>query len=159
MHISDLRLLTGAGQVRAEARVTWEEADRAPVDVYVEIDAQFAWALHPYPNGFALAGIIPAWHAGERRLLVEGSLCPVLRDNLCFALATLRQWYPEMGPPPALQTTQGFAPLRPADGQAVSFLSGGIDSLTALRSNRLDLPLQHQATMRGSILLARIIHE
>ncbi|MEN6303838.1 MAG: hypothetical protein ABFD96_13990 [Armatimonadia bacterium] len=153
MHISDLQTRVEAGRARVEAWVTWEDAAREPLRLFLETDARFADALWADPNGLAVAALLPAWHAGERRLLVDGTLCPILRDNLKAACETLRAWYPESGPPPALETSQGFKPRYPAQGQAVSFLSGGIDSLATLRSNKLCLPPDHPGAIRASILV------
>lgn len=153
MQVSNLRVSAGAGVVRGEARVSWEETDRGPVDTWIEVSEQFADVLRADANGLALAAILPAWHGGECRLLVTGSICPVLRDNLSFALSTLRGWYPEMGSPPALEATDGFVPVAHAGDQSASFLSGGIDSLATLRSNRMALPASHPYTIRAAILV------
>ncbi|MBM3957832.1 MAG: hypothetical protein FJ313_07260 [Gemmatimonadetes bacterium] len=151
MQITELTASAAAGRTRAEALVTWEDADRPPVRPFVEVEATYGEGFAADPNGFLVAALLPAWHAGERRVTVEGSLCPVLRDNLGAATGTLRTWYPELGPPPQIEPTLGYAPHYPASGQALSFLSMGIDSLATLRANRLNLPPDHPASIRAAL--------
>ncbi|WP_206079250.1 hypothetical protein, partial [Allomesorhizobium camelthorni] len=58
--------------VRAEVR--WEEAGRDTQRIFVQ-----GHDLCADPNAFLILCFLPAWHAGERRILVEdGGICPVL---------------------------------------------------------------------------------
>ncbi|MFC1719120.1 hypothetical protein ACFL6S_36040, partial [Candidatus Poribacteria bacterium] len=139
---------------RVEARVTWEDVDKAPLALFVETKAEFQQGLWPDPNAFLIGCLLPAWRAGERRVRVDGYLCPILRHNLKAALDTLQLWYPDFfGPMPVIETTRGFKARLPAQGQAVSLLSCGIDSLATLRRNKLYLPSDHPAAIRGVIVM------
>jgi len=153
VQITELTASIVAGVARAQALVSWDDADRPPVRLFVEVGAGFREGFAPDPNGFLVAAFLPAWHAGERRVTVEGSLCPVLRDNLGAVTATLQAWYPELGPPPTVSPTHGYEVRRPARGQAVSLLSMGIDSLATLRANQLNLPAAHPASIRAVLLV------
>ena len=153
MYISEINLCSRSGFVRAEAQITWEEADKEPITLFVEADAQFHDAFWADTNGFLVAAILPAWHAGERRVKINGSLCSVLRSNINAALMTLRSWYPEMGAPPDIESSHGFRTHRPFRTRAASFLSCGIDSLATLRWNKLYIPSDHPASIDGAILL------
>src|SRR5438132_37956 len=95
--------------VRVQARVTWEESGRAPLVLFASTDERHHEALSLDPNAFLIACLLPAWHAGERRVRIDGQLCPVLCQNMTAALATLSSWYPaRFGPAPAIEPSSGF---------------------------------------------------
>ncbi|MFC1715266.1 hypothetical protein ACFL6S_16475 [Candidatus Poribacteria bacterium] len=150
MYISEIDLHTESDVVRAEAQITWEEVDRSPITLFFEVDAGFQDAFWADPNGFLLAAILPAWHAGEKRLKIDGSLCPVLCNNLESAMRMFDSWYPELGPRPTIEPSQGFEAVRPSEvPQTASFLSCGIDSLSTLRWDKLNLPPDHPAAIKA----------
>lgn len=153
MHISGLRIEDGFSVLRVSAAVAWQETDRSPFPFFVETEARFAIAFRPDPNAFLVACAIPAWHAGERRLSIDGPLCPVLCSNIEAALAMLKSWYPGLGPAPEIVTTHDFKARRPTAVQAVSLLSCGIDSLATFRLDRLMLPVDHPACITTAIPL------
>ena len=114
MRVSGLNLREGDGVLRVEAQVEWEDADRPPLSVFLDSLSRFRASIWPDPNAFAMAVILPAWHAGERRLLIEGNLCPVFRDNVRAALGTLSRWYPDdLGPMPHIEAAGGFVVRHP----------------------------------------------
>jgi hypothetical protein len=154
VRISKLNLRSEAGIIQAEAYVTWEEVDKPPLLLFVETGQQFHDALWTDPNAFLLACLLPAWQTGERRVQIDGSLCPVLCQNMRVALATLQSWYPELGPPPVIEPSLGFKAYLPFQTQAVSLLSCGIDSLATLRWNKLHLPFDHPGSITGVIVMA-----
>jgi hypothetical protein len=89
---------------------------------------------------------------GERRLVVEGKICPVLRDNLLTVVTQLREWYDKTRTIPVLESTEGFEPRMPRNPRrAVQFFSGGIDALTTIRRNRLMYPANHPLSIRDCI--------
>src|SRR5690349_8585858 len=115
--------------IRAEedgihADVRWEDTDRPPLDLYVR-----GPDLRADPNGFLLLCFLPAWQAGERRVAIEGGICPVLKANLSAAAQTLARWH-RMGATPAIE---GPTETRLPQGRIGQFLSGGVDSLASLR--------------------------
>jgi hypothetical protein len=56
--------------------------------------------------------------------------------------------------PLAIEPTKGFAPtVARREPRAASFLSGGVDALSLLRSNRLDYPSDHPGYIRDCIVL------
>jgi hypothetical protein len=148
MRISRITLGDRSGRRRAEALVEWEEAERPPVTVFAEVDPEWGEGFWPDPNAFLTACALPAWHAGERRVRVEGELCPVLRDRIRSVFGSLRAWYPELGPAPGVESSQSCAHT-PFGRQTASFLSCGIDSLALLRSNRLQLPADHPSSIQA----------
>jgi hypothetical protein len=153
VYVADFDFSKDSGLARVKARVSWEEADSPPVRVFVEVPESHAEGFWPDPNAFLIAAVLPAWRAGERRVRVEGSLCPVLHENLRAAITTLQAWYPDMGTPPAIECSEGTMALRPQGRHAISLLSCGIDSLAILRWNKLHLPADHPAAIRGTLLI------
>ena len=150
MIVSDIRKRCEGGVARVEARVAWEYVDAPPLLAYVETLDTLASALTPDPNAFLVACLLPAWRLGERRLRIEGELCPVLCERVKTPLGMLRRWHPDdFGAPPAIEATRGFATRTPVRGQAISLLSCGIDSLATLRWNVLHVPCDHPDAIRA----------
>jgi hypothetical protein len=144
MKVSDFTFKQEAGTVRAEATFTWEDIDRPPFTLFVQTPAAFGDLLFPDPNSFLRAGLLNAWHYGEKRIQVAGSLCPALVNNLEGVFLLLKRWYPQdFGDKPALEAAEGFKPLLPFNDNTVSLFSGGVDSVCLLRSNRLTYPQGH----------------
>ena len=154
MRISDLRVEPNGDRVRAVAHVVWEDCARPARDIYFETEAEFADRLRCDPNAFAVAAVVPAMRYGEKRLAVEGALCPHLQQGIDAAVSLLRWWY---GPPRSaiqIEPRDGFrASVPPATPRAACFLSGGVDSLAMLRTNRLQLPLDHARSFKEALLV------
>jgi hypothetical protein len=126
--------------------------DRAPLRVFIETSGGFASALHADPNVFASACLLPAWWAGERRLRVEGELCPFLCERTKTAMGMLRSWYPDdFGAWPTLEAVGGHRVRQQVVGASVSLLSCGIDSLATLRWNMLNVPRGHADSIEACI--------
>lgn len=136
-------LIAEDDRVRAEVR--WEEAGRDTQEIFVQ-----GQDLSADPNGFLILCFLPAWHAGERRIVIEGGgICPVLRANLAAASQTLMRWHRLADPPRIEASTETRLP-----GERVGlFLSGGIDSLASLRSNLQRIPRSHPETVSEAILV------
>lgn len=135
--------------VRVSATVEWEDCDRAQREIYLETAASFSTDLDCNPNTFLLAAIIPAWYHGERRIQVDGKICPQLRDGLIIALQILTYWYGiRTKEPLVIEATQGFHPSLTSPKHVASFMSGGVDSLATLRNNRMNFPLDHPCSIK-----------
>jgi hypothetical protein len=155
MRIEDFGSAHVNGKARVAAAVTWEDCDLAGRRVYFDTDPQFADDLHCDPNAFLLAAAIPAIHHGERRVWVEGKLCPQLRNGLITAILQLRTWYGEANHRAVtIEAKEGFepAPLSQA-GRTALFMSGGVDSLDSLCRNRIDFPLDHIGSIRDCLFV------
>jgi hypothetical protein len=156
MIISNFNQIKTDGTVRVEAQLKWEHSSRAPFTFFVQTDDQFESALSPDPNSFLIASVLSAWHAGERRILVEGSLCPSLVNNLQGVFMMLNSWYPEHFPtPPHIEATQGLKASLPSGNGAISLMSGGVDSLCLLRANQLHFPEGHANRIKGCVSVAQ----
>src|SRR5436190_17680358 len=108
MRITELRTASDSLRTRASARIEWEDSERPDREVYFETQARSAGDLLPDPNGFVLACALPATRHGERRISVEGAVCPVLRDGLQAAVGLLNGWYGSTRRLPILEPSLGF---------------------------------------------------
>jgi len=154
MRIENLRRERHANATRVTARLTWEDSDRNPLEVFFETGAPFAEGLTCNPDAFLIAGIVPALRHGESRIAVEGEVSPELLDGLPAVMAVLRHWF---RPESKLVTIEAMASSstltpRPAE-RAGFFLSGGVDSLAALRGNRLRFPPDHPGSIKDGLLV------
>jgi hypothetical protein len=135
------------------ADVTWENRDAPVQTLAIETTAPFARDLEPSADAFLLALLPLAQWLGETRIRVEGRVCSRLRDGLRAAMQLFALWYDRCRPL-RIEPTHGFAPTIPRrEPRAACFLSGGIDALSLLRSNRLDYPRDHPSSIRDGILL------
>lgn len=151
MRIVSLRRVSGPGVVRAEADVVWEGPRRGPTLLAFETDEAFADDFAAAPEAFALAMMPVAAGLGEPRLEVEGRLCTRLAAGLASSMTLFASWYPWCRRVP-VTATHGLHALFPATARrTVTFLSGGVDSLSLLRRNRADFPREHPLSVRDAI--------
>jgi hypothetical protein len=154
MQIANIRIESTDARKRAVGTVTWEDCDRPSRDVYFETTEEFGEYLSIDTDAFVTAAILAACAHGERRLLVEGEICPVLRDGLVTAMSLVSHWYHLGWKPVVLEgKTRSTGRPRSSEQRAAVFLLGDIDSLATLRANRLDYPPQHPATVRDGFLV------
>ncbi len=154
MKVGAIRRVRGAGGEAVAARVEWEDAVRAPFDLHFSFLSGDVPAADP--NAFLIAVFVAALRTRERRIAVEGAVCPILRDGLRAAAAVLRAWYGGDRPPPAIEPSEGFrAGYPPAGGGEAIFLSGGLDSLHLLLSRGVGLPREHPSAVRRAIFVSR----
>ena len=153
MRVNQINLGTREGQVCLEGQFMWEDTDKEPLKLYVEIDKQFKKGFWGDPNGFLLAALFPAWNMGEKRVCIEGELCPLLLNNIKAACDTIQSWYPELGKPPVIEMKFQSKALKPFKEQAASFLSCGIDSLATIRANKLAVPEDHPLSTKLGIAI------
>ena len=153
MRIRDLRKEPTADGARVAVRVEWEEARRAPQDLFVSAPAPFDADLVA-STSFALAATaVPALRAGERRIALDGTVCPRLRAGVTTVLRTLAGWNPALGPVPAIEAGEGAA-THPAERRRTGmYLSGGVDSLDLLLENRATFPADHPLSVRTALFV------
>ena len=82
MIIDDLRQETEGSRAVVSARLTWENNDRKPARLRFEVESSVADEVECSPNAFLAATAAPAMYYGEERLLIEGRICPALRDSV-----------------------------------------------------------------------------
>jgi hypothetical protein len=154
MRISDLRSEGTGARPRVAATVTWEESDRPPLDVFFETDERFAADMSCDPHAFLVACVPPALRHGERRIAIDEDICPELHDGLRTAMQFLQHGSGRTAPPLCIEARSATrAPAKRAEAHAGSFLSGGVDSLTTLRLNRLAYPLDHPRSIDDCLIV------
>ena len=154
MKIEDVRTEKNGDRPRIAATVTWEDCDRPKQEVYFETDKAFFDGLSPNPHAFLVGGILPAMRHGEERVLVDGEICPDLRDGLITVMSWMKSWY--YGPDKKLVTIEAktsSGKRARTQERAGCFFSGGVDSLGMLRNNRLHYPLDHPSSIKDGILI------
>lgn len=153
MRIERLRREVADGRVRVAADVVWEDAARPPDVVFFETPERFGADLEASPEAFALAALPAAAWRGERRLRIDGALCPRLASGLAEVGAIWRRWRVPCRTVVIEATNGAAAPPRRAEPRASLLLSGGVDSLALLRGNRLGYPRDHPDSARDAIVL------
>jgi hypothetical protein len=144
MRITDLRREKGSFGLRLAATIHWEESARPPLDAWWDVDGELGESARPESNAFLAAAFVPALRHGERRIAVEGSVCPLLGTGLRGIGGLLRSWYPAPAPIPPIEPSEGWiAPTPRSDGAVAGYLTGGVDSLHLFHSNREDFPADH----------------
>ncbi|MEO8751686.1 MAG: hypothetical protein ABI624_03310, partial [Casimicrobiaceae bacterium] len=119
-----------------------------------EVPEAFDELVVPNPDAVLVAALYAARHAGERRVRVDGEVCPYLLRGLEVAQHWHGHWYGENAPVIAIECDARPAPLpRHAPGGALLFFSGGADCLYTLRRNRLALPPAHPASITHGLLI------
>ena len=149
MLIRDVHLQANGPRRRIQARVTWEECEQPERWLFIETTEAFAADLEESWQAFVLGCLIPAMHFQERRLAVDGEVCPWLLEGLETAMALVWHWSEGMYRPLRIEAPRLFGKTAErAPNRAGMVYSGGIDSLAALRLNRLHFPLTHPGAIR-----------
>lgn len=153
MRISEPRLEKTASRIRAVARVEWEDCDRPSGDVAFETEAALAAEFTASPEAFAIVCALQARRDGERRLKIEGPLCPQLRESLSRVFLTLDCWSPLRARAPRIEASGGFRVLPPPPPRAAALVSAGVDSLRLVLGNRKTFPRDHPYSFLDGIFL------
>lgn len=153
MYIDALNFHDEFGFIRAEGRINWEDTDKPPFSLFVGTERHFQDVFWADPNAFLIGCILPAWRSGERRIKIDGILCPVLCQNIKAALSVLKLWFPEFGSPPVIESSRSFQTFIPFKSKAVSLFSCGIDSLATLRLNKLHFAPEHPSSIQGIVVM------
>ena len=152
MRIENVRLERTEGRCRALAEIIWEDRDCPPRTLAIETEDLHANDLTASPDGLLVAVLPLAQWMSERRVRVEGRICPRLRSGLAAAMELFAGAYGCA--PVRIEPTQGFEPTRALrEPRTASFLSGGVDALALLRANRLQYPSDHPRFVRDCIVL------
>lgn len=154
MRIENLTSQRLAAKTRVAAKIIWEDCDRPPFEMYFETTGPAASDLESNPQAYLVAGFVPAMHFGEKRIHIAADICPEMLNGLETNMRWLQHWSDHQLRPLRIECTRSRADLSTrAVRRAGSFLSGGIDSLATLRTNRLDFPLDHSASIRDCIMV------
>ena len=137
------------GESFARARVEWEDGGTPPRSVYFSSTTPFG-EPDAAAEAFLTACFVPAMRHAERRVAVDGPVCPTLTEGLRTAAAMFRNWEPRLPAAPAIEARRAVSPPAPS-GRAAIFFTGGIDSLYLLRQNRRTAPRDHPAFFRDAL--------
>jgi hypothetical protein len=154
MRLTHLNKSVGGGLARVSAKVEWETCNQPSREIYIETEEIFADDIEPSADAFAVGALIPALHLGERRLAIDGEICPRLKEGLAFVMRLMQFWTQDRMQPLELEVgvrhAVRFEHRAPRTGL---FLSGGIDSLAALRLNRLHYSWKHPGAVKDCLLV------
>jgi hypothetical protein len=139
--------------VRITAGIVWEDCDREAFDLYFEVPESFGDSLAGNPDPFVVASLVPAMHYGERRIAIEGEVCPELREGLTNVMGWLRHWFYDDTHPPVRVEAAARDTALPGPARAGFFFSGGVDSFTTLRLNHLGYPSRHPGRFKDGIVV------
>lgn len=153
MRIENLRSEITENKSRIVATVVWEDCDRPRRDIFFEMGDPIAEGMECNPHAFLVACVLPAMRHGEQRVAIDATICPELRNGLMTAMGWFRHWYGPPRKPVRIETEPGTREPNSVAERSGSFLSGGVDSLAVLRSNRLDFPRDHPRSIRDCIIV------
>lgn len=159
MQISELSQHEDGDYQVISALISWEDNDRPDRQIYFRYMAEKSYFIPDNYHPFVVAAIIPALRYGERRIRVDGSVCPWLKDNLNSFMAYMTNWfwykYGRKRDDTRLVKIEAVAdrvdhrkPTRTA-----SFFSGGVDSLYTIRRNQLNLPRERSGSIKDVIFV------
>jgi hypothetical protein len=152
VRITDLRKEPTAGGARVAARVEWEDSARPPLDLFFETESPCADDLAPSPEAVLAACFLPAFRHGERRIVLEGPVCPRLAESARTAAKILDSWHQRRRRAPTIEPERGFLAPRPRSPRRTAlFLTGGVDSTHMLRRNRVEFPADHADSFRDAL--------
>jgi hypothetical protein len=154
MKISDIHLTKANGRARLQATIQWEDCDRTDDLVFFETLDTFAEDVAETADPFLVGCLVPAMHSGERRIAVETALCPGLGEGLSTAMGILAHWSGGRYRPVRIEGPfRRRAALDAPPRNAAVCLSGGIDSLAALRLNRLHFEPEDPWYIRDGLMV------
>ena len=154
MKLSNLHVRKNDGLTRAVASVTFEESNQAAQEIFIETETTYAEDIFASPHAFAVGCIIPALYFGERRLALEEAICPRLKEGLETVMVLMQNWTDGTFQPltidaPLLKTALHQEKKR----HAGIFLSGGMDSLAALKRIKDNYAPAHPGYPRDALLV------
>lgn len=156
MKISNITSSEGKnGRPRISAEVVWEDCERPSYQLYFETEPAFAADLTCSTHPFLTGCVVPAMYYGEKRLHVDEEVCPELKENLGKAIAVFNYWFPDDGIKPLkIEAKSASVPIKSGrKNRAGFFFSGGVDSFSVLRQNRLNYPRKHPGYLKDSLLI------
>ena len=154
MQISDLQSIKNEERARVAATVVWEDYDQPEKNIYIETEGPFTADISCNPHAFLVGCIIPAMHFGERRIVLDAEICPGLKEGLETVMSLIKEWSGGRLHPLTIEAkTSSFVRYEKLKRQAGLFLSGGIDSLAALRINKLTYPEVHPGAIKDCLFV------
>jgi len=154
MKIENLRIETTDQLTKAVATVVWENSNRPKKDIYFGTTEAYAQGISCDPHAFLLACIMPAMRCGEKRIYIDAEICPELKAGLEMVVCLTCHWYGGDRQPVTIDVRPlKTVPSRPTSPKAGFFFSGGVDSMSTLRGNRLRYPESHPGYIKDGFLI------
>ncbi len=153
MKLVDFNLMTQSDAVTASVRVVFEDSDLPDKTVYIKTLPEFGSGFHANPAAFLVGCLLPALHLGEKRISIEGDICPFLKEGIKVAMNILSHWTDGRYSPIPVEAQSRKQVTGPETPRAGMVMSGGMDSLAALRLNHMNYPAGHPARVKDSFFL------
>ena len=129
------------GQYQIQAEVEHETRNAREI-IFFSVPAEQAHWIRPEPNAFMMGTAIAAMWNGETRLEIEGEVDPQLASRLTMAMRLLKRWHKSPLHPVKIVAPAVARPLPDIPQSTTAlFLSGGVDSLSALYWNTRQYPM------------------
>ncbi len=153
MKISDFNITQNGDDIQANALVQFEDCDRGEKQIFIKTKKKYAGDFTANPHAFLVGCLLPAIHLKEKRIFLDEEICPLLKESLNIAMAILKEWTKGCYQPLKIEAEikPDIKPLQ--HNRTGMFMSGGMDSLAALRLNRLNYPASHPGFVKDSFFL------
>lgn len=153
MKISKFNLIQDKESIKATALVSFEDCNQPEKEIFIKTSKVHAKYFDVNPHSFLVGCLLPAIHFGEKRIVMDEKICPFLKEGLETAMAILSDWTKGKYRPLKIESPVMSEISRIKSPGAGMFMSGGIDSLAALRLNRLNYPRNNPGYVRDGFFL------
>jgi len=153
MKISDFNITQNENEIEANALVQFEDCNMGEKQIFIKTKKKYADDFTANPHAFLVGCLLPAIHLKEKRIFLDEEICPLLKESLTIAMAILKEWTKGQYQPLKIEAKikSIIKPLQ--NNRTGMFMSGGMDSLAALRLNRLNYPESHPGFVKDSFFL------
>ena len=153
MKISNFSLIQDEESITAKALVSFEDCSQPDKEVFIKTSKAYAKYFDINPHSFLVGCLLPAIHFGEKRLVMDQEICPFLKEGLETAMHILSDWTKGKYHPLKIEAPVMSEIRQVKTPVAGMFMSGGMDSLAALRLNRLHYPRKHPGYVKDGFFL------
>jgi len=154
MRLSNFHMIKTDALMRAVATVDFEDCEQPVQEIFIETEEAFAKDIFPNPHAFAVGCIIPALYFGERRLAIDDAICPRLKEGLETVMALMHHWTGGRFQPLTIDAPLATTARHSEKNRhAGIFLSGGIDSLAALKQIMNNYAPTHPGRPKDALLV------
>lgn len=157
MKLVDFNLVKESDAVIASVRVVFEDSGRPDKTVYIKTVPEFADGFGVNPDAFLVGCLLPALHLGEKRIFMEQEICPFLKEGIRVAMKIFSHWTDGRYAPILVEAQTRSRINGPETPRAGMVMSGGMDSLAALRLNHMNYPGGHPAQVKDSFFSTGLI--
>ena len=153
MKISDFNITQNGDDIQANALVQFEDCDRGEKQIFIKTKKKYADSFTANPHAFLVGCLLPAIHLKEKRIFLDEEICPLLKESLTIAMTILKEWTKGQYQPLKIEAKIKSIIKPLLNNRTGMFMSGGMDSLAALRLNRLNYPESHPGFVKDSFFL------